>query len=461
MTTSRWQNWRDRRRQRRAHRQLQQQRPGQLREFIYLDEVSVTSLLSSRLGKVPSEFTDAQTDSLKTELNASISANAGIVKSAVGSRLEGSRTNDTKVVSKATIQTSFSNLFDGECESLPLKVHKPRPQAPTLDMARAILATTGDGSSPWRVSSDRLLRGDLIEVEVELQAEPTFQVSTIIAVLADLLDESKTLRSYTNRHDLERAVEMNTILGKLMAGLVPLRCRLSDYVAITTGGQEELMHREVLQQLPAEETPLAREIYLVGVAEEALFWKDLRRVLFTQSRFRVLCRLNHDGLTNTWESVKLLDVLGDVASGLREQMRVLGPNALNNITALAARRTQISDPRHQALVTYSELMATELGITLDENDRRTIETAATDAADQLTSVPASRAAFRKITQIVEGDTGKTVDPTLAAQLRALACEQHHLHPGGSQQQHASSPTVASYQPNDHRFIDAEIIAIYW
>jgi hypothetical protein len=47
--------WRQRRRAAPAER-----KQNALREFVYLDDVSVTSLLSSRLGAIPSEFTDAQ-----------------------------------------------------------------------------------------------------------------------------------------------------------------------------------------------------------------------------------------------------------------------------------------------------------------------------------------------------------------------------------------------------------------
>jgi len=44
-----WKQWRRRRRE-----EPITQRARELREFVYLDEVSVISLLSSRLGKLPS-----------------------------------------------------------------------------------------------------------------------------------------------------------------------------------------------------------------------------------------------------------------------------------------------------------------------------------------------------------------------------------------------------------------------
>ena len=48
-----------------------------LREFVYLDEVSVYSLLASRKSGVATQFTDSQTASLNSELGGSLKIGFG------------------------------------------------------------------------------------------------------------------------------------------------------------------------------------------------------------------------------------------------------------------------------------------------------------------------------------------------------------------------------------------------
>ena len=51
-----------------------------LREFVYLDEVSVYSLNASRLGSIAAEFTETQTVSLRDEIGSSLGASLGAAK---------------------------------------------------------------------------------------------------------------------------------------------------------------------------------------------------------------------------------------------------------------------------------------------------------------------------------------------------------------------------------------------
>lgn len=448
--------WRQRRRENEAT-----QRNLELREFIYLDEVSVTSLLSSRLGKVPSEFTETITDSMKAELNSSIAANAAVAKASIGSRLESNRTEDTKVVSKATIQATFKRLFEMEEKSLVLRPVVATELAPSREAAQK-MTTAADGSfiPPWRVPSEWLIRGSLIELEVELQADPAFRVNTIISSFAELANESKTLRSYADQGDFERALELNNVLAKLMVGLVPLRCRVLDYVAVATSHGSVLLHRRILDQLTPDERPSCQDVFLVGVAETALFWKDIRRVLFSKSRFRVLCRVNGDGLSSSWTPVKLVDVLGEVTPDLERQVGMLGAGALKTMVAGASQHKFI-EPRLRALTTFGELVATKLGVKLGDDERKRIERIASESADLLTSVPESRKAFTEVVDFLKSRTSGTIDAVEVARMRVSACAQHNLLPGGATSivESVILPEIAG--PDNERFIEAEIIAIYW
>lgn len=168
-------------------------------------------------------------------------------------------------------------------------------------------------SPPWVLDAAQLKRGELAELEVELEADPLFRFSMIIASFSDIIQGSDELSSSVDTDGLHKATEMNQLLAKLMGGLVPIRCRILDYLSLKSGGGEYLVHRRVFEQMPRLLRDSMKPVYLVGVAEEDLFWKDIRRVLFSKIRVKVLCRLNYVGLRDYWTRVKLVDVLGEVS----------------------------------------------------------------------------------------------------------------------------------------------------
>jgi hypothetical protein len=70
----------------------------------------------------------------------------------------------------------------------------------------------------------------------------------------------------------------------LLVGLVPLRASAVDYQHATIAGRELIVHRTLLEQLLPEPELVVRPLQVVGVAEEGLFWRDRRRVLFSRAR---------------------------------------------------------------------------------------------------------------------------------------------------------------------------------
>ena len=79
------------------------------REFIYLDEVSVVSLLAGLQG----EIKDAVTDTLSRTEDHSLGGTLGAAKAgaSVESRLGTSRSSTNEVVRRAVIQSTFRDLW--------------------------------------------------------------------------------------------------------------------------------------------------------------------------------------------------------------------------------------------------------------------------------------------------------------------------------------------------------------
>ena len=93
---------------------------GLLREFVYLDEVSVYSILASRKGAIATEFTESQTASLNSDVGGSVGVGFGGTKATFDSKVQAGHVQGSQVLRKAIIQTSFKELYDIEQASLAL-----------------------------------------------------------------------------------------------------------------------------------------------------------------------------------------------------------------------------------------------------------------------------------------------------------------------------------------------------
>lgn len=432
----------------------------ELREFLYLDEVSITSLLSSRRGAIPSEFTDTLTDSTRAELNSDFSAGIAPLKSKVGSRLEATQTQNRQVLRKATIQATFKELYESERASLTLRTLGRTDVVPSPeDVKRQIKVTSSvceADPKPWIVGSSTLKRGELAEVEVELEADPLFRLSTICSSMVEILAESKSLGAQIDLTEIEGAMESNRLLERLMVGLVPLRSRLVDYISLASEDGELLIHRKALDQIPLEERPSTTTVFLSGVVEQDLFWKDIRRILFSRAQVRVLCRLNQTGISESWTPVKLFDVLGEVAPDLAPVVRNFESEALRRMTNSRSTQTAVAAPQSLALMSYGASLAKRYDLFLSGDDILRLELLAAENANLVASGK-KREAYEAITEFIESRLDRPVDRDETVRLRGkigLDLLTQPLH-------RATFAEGDSGKFEDRRFLEAEVIAIYW
>ena len=169
--------WRHRRRWKKAERNEQ----GPLREFIYLDEVSVYSLVASQVGLIVTELTETQASSLQSEVSSGIGVTAPF-KAEVGSKLQAGESQSSQVLRKAIIQTTFKQLHETAARSGALRLGVTDGEPPSIgswdDLKR--LAQDDRGSS-WGIPPGRLSRVDLVEIDAQLEAAPIFQAPAEIS----------------------------------------------------------------------------------------------------------------------------------------------------------------------------------------------------------------------------------------------------------------------------------------
>ena len=452
-------------RHRRNHAREAKKQPGTPREFVYLDEVSVYSLLASRKGAIATEFTESQTASLNSEVGGSMGGGFGVTKAEVRSRIEAAQSRTSQVLRKAIVQTSFKELHDLERPRLGLAGARDNPGTPNVrsrsDLERDFELHLSAGHV---IAPQTLGRGDLIEVEIVLEADPIFRVSAIITTIREILEENLQLFSVENGGQLAEMRAIGRLLESLLGDLVPIRGTLVDFKVAEIGGREYLVHRDVFDQFDEPGDAALCEVVVVGVAERDLFWKDIRRVLFSGNRFTVFCRLGGEGLQDRWRPIKLMDVLHDIHPVFGEQIGHLGETALHAMEVAVDASQQphsLSGEGEDALLRrYVTMLAEIHGQVPDPAEVADLIAAVERPTDWTETVDGRRPVLAEVTRRVDSALGVTTTPESACHLRVAAVLDAGLgHPGlgGSQAPAPPSTPVGAAV----RFLDAEIIAIYW
>ena len=438
---------------------------GLLREFVYLDEVSVYSILASRKGGIATEFTESQTASLNSDVGGSISVGLGGTKAKIDSKMQAGHVQGSQVLRKAIIQTSFKELYDIERDSLALSL-SDADSIPTvttiadIDKRRDQLANGG-----WLVDPSAIRRGELLEVEVELEADPIFRMASVITTIRELMEDNEELFGHAITAQLPQMRSMAQVLEGLLVGLIPIRGRLVDYRSAIIGSSDVLIHRSILDQIDPAARPETHTAYVVGVAERDLFWKDIRRVLFSSARYTVFCRLATEGLGDTWHPVKVADVLAGIVPQFDELIRVFSEQARLAMTGASAASStptgQFGNSGGQVIAQYASMLAAHHSQTLttDYIDGLILEVPPSE--DWLDSVDTRRPIFAEVTRRLDETFGVETSSEVTYALRTAVLTEVGV--GVPIVPQASDVSGHDQAPvfGPERFLDAEVVAIYW
>ena len=386
--------------------------------------------------------------------------------------MQSSQGEASQVSRKAIIQSSFKELYDIERSTLAL-CPASMDQLPNIDSNLDIERLLGSPEATGLlVDPSRLHRGDLLQVEVDLEADPIFRMATIITTLVGLMEDNEELLKNAVPAQLSEVRSVAHLLDSLLAGLVPIRGRLVDYKWIRLCNRDVLIHRELLRQVPADVLSGAYPAFLVGVAQRELFWKDIRHVLFSQARYTVFCRLATDGLADRWSPIKMADVFSGITSDFDEMIRALGDELMSGFRA-GVRSAAIGAPadapptmlRRDAQV--GELLLRKYAASLARYHNRDIEPSVIEALahgrwgaeHSLDSVDSYRPVFSEVTKGVNNSLGVETPPDVAHDLRVQVLREASL--GETPDLDSSAASGIHLGPQRERFLDSEVIAIYW
>lgn len=424
-----------------------------LREFVYLDEVSVNSLIASRLGPIAAEITESEHGSIKVELPKAFSSGVDA---------------GSQVLRKSIVQATFKELYELEVGSFPMRPIKDRAELVEINsfqdfQAKRELLIAGG----WLVDPGKLVRGQLFEAEVELEAEGIFRIRAALSAFQEMIEESPSMFGAETYEKLARAKQINLMLENLLVGLIPVRGTIVDYRVTNFGDEELVVHKKLLQRLSIHhELSDPIQLSIVGLAEQSLFWKDFRRVLFAGARFHVLGRVAQDGLQHTWTPMKLGDVLDSVIPGFSEIMESMGSNILSSVASLDIRDSgrKIEQQRthmRQALVNYVTLLAEYYEREITMQDLSEIEPLVDIHSDSFGNLKERRETFNAVAEVLLQRFGVERDPYILATYREVALRDAGFDISGDLVHLSNSREASSRLLSNEHFLVTEFVAIYW
>lgn len=286
------------------------------REFIYLDEVSVISLLAGLQGEIKESVTNTLARADETSVSASI-AGPGNAAS-LGSKFGSTRTTTNEVVRRAVIQSTFRDLWQRDIgvllhDTTGMKEKVRKPIADLADLERSMPRLK---KSKLVVALNDIRRGDLVEMDLAIEADQFFKMVTVGSTFLDLMEGRESLFG-VSANDLRQVAPMIEVLKELSVGLVPVRGLSTSHCVIDLGGESLVIAKVLLTPgLLAESRPLE----LVGFAESGSFWRDLRRTLFSGATYTAYARVERAVLETPWTPIKIADLLESVSPGLRDEV---------------------------------------------------------------------------------------------------------------------------------------------
>lgn len=428
--------------------------PRPLREFVYLDEVSLRSLLSSQTGEVTDTRSEQHVEGSQLNIDSAVGFKApGFSKADIGSRYQTSNSSTLQTSRKATVQSWFGELhrIDG------LRLVEPGHTRAALADEAELLATEDKSTV---VAAGDLQRGALVEFRVRLRADPIFHLGTMMTEFAGIADENPELFKESGAlQQLAAFMPINRMLQRFLAGLIPIRCQALEHVVTEISGVEYVVREDSIAGLALATRPLE----IVGVTEHLAYWKDLRRVLFSDAEFTILGRVARTGLQDIWTAIKLGDLFRVVAPNFDEQIASAskipfggaGVGASVNINELALRH---------ALYVYRDQFLATIGSALsaDQDSRLRIEIER--LLPRASSATGQRSAFQVVHDMLAADTASTIDAMEDSFMRDRARNESglSLFPAMSN----STVTIGGDEPIEEqaappRLLDVEVVAIYW
>jgi len=412
----------------------------ELREFAYLDEVSVLSLVASRDGSIISERNEQISGALRASAGADTTVGVPTVaQTKISAQVEAELNSGNTILRRDIIQSTFEDLYTGEKDRLLFGV-TPSKERAEVEISKLTQRKPDDKRI---IPPAQIERGRLFEIRVELSVDDIYVVRSAAKTLLDLPPDTQSLMGINGKDEQSISASFH-LIDSLLLGLVPIRAKAVDYVVTTVSGQQRIVHKSVL---PDDQSSIqVQPLIVAAVATESNFWKDIRQVGFSKREFNMMCRVAKDGLTEKWDPLPMADVFGAISQEIAEPIRQLGSVSLSLI------RNEVDGQNASrltgAIKNYAGNLIAEVKSEIPVKDA--IETALPILGKgDLSEAEAWAQACEQVEKRIEGTD--TLDRESLADLREKEWKASM----------ASEPKSAKEQSPKDMIIESEIVAIYW
>lgn len=256
-----------------------------LREFVYIDQRSVRSLLASTdSGRIAAEQTAHETDVETSERYADAGIRAGPANIGGGGRRASQQESGTEnVYSFDLIQSKFTRLYEHE---------EITPRISISSEGKYELRSPDDD----QLSMEDLERGTILELRGKIRLHPVYRVYRVIEYVENAAPEQQI-----EQEDTLQLIEDS--LGEKIP------------VEIAVGGLSLTGDDEIKADSNGE------TINVVALLDKNELWTEPIQTLASNKQFRVYCRVEE--VRPSWYPMKLIRVLESISPELADEYNTL------------------------------------------------------------------------------------------------------------------------------------------
>ena len=431
-----------------------------LREFVYLDEGSLRSLLSSQTGEIKETVSEQTQAALLDEIQVKASGELPLtVKAEAAYRMQVTNSSSFQTSRKATVQSWFRELHDRSELRLISAIQGVEPVSRLEDLL-------GIEEPSIKVASGQLERGVLAEFRVRLAAHPAFHLTTMMTEFTGMAEDYGGLVPDASVMTFREIQPMVKVLQRMMVGLIPITAEAIDHVVVDIDGTDYVVHRAAIAGLKIDTRPLV----IAGVTELQAYWKDIRHLLFSSAEFTLLCRVSRSGLQTDWTPVKLVDLFDKVAPDFARQMSVAWTIPFGTsptVKPLPVETSPPASPLESALFHYANalLERRKPRRSADELERILLQvtTKIRRLAARTGSVSDQKSAFAALRDVLIDIAGIQVTGPQDLKLRdaARTAAGLTLFPSLETSSVPVAPAALPAPEVPRAYLDVEVVAIYW
>ena len=425
-------------------RQKRKRQEAEIREFVYLNETSVESLLASTDGEILVETNRSTSKSRDASITGSVNGLFG--EAQYSPTLKRSHTTTGSELRKSVAQSAFARFRRRNQDQFRL-----RP----LDVARTSRRvgqklSERDPRTLRRLKQGvpvrELRRGDLLEIDAAVTAADIFKARTAMISVAEVVEAYPSFLTVEQRDAFKAARPLTELIDRLNGNTIPVKGETGLSVTEISGAPWLLLGAEAH----------GRPVQLDSALQAQWLWGDAGRILFEEHRFRLLCRVVNPSLETAPASTYVGTILRSIDPALSHTIDGLGGLFLGSLRdghERARDRRGPGDRGSDAVRWYAEELAREAGTQLS-----------VEALGALSAVHLGRLDMHKQIEVLDSidlvvlGADASCEAEVRASLRDRMRTEFALWPWSKD---ANEPKPEPTSAPATNYLRVEIVAVYW